>query len=208
MSFFSPQPRRKYPALSANLAERLAPIPASHDGNMMYRPCAVRLRDGSELHCVYVVSADLHMRHWAFLPNQTAVSIGSVSPRLLTFGRVRCVSRLVGLTTSTRQVSPAWATAAFAYISETGVAKLIWAATQSISSAYPNARHSLTSCVSSDILDKHPKVTSKSSLTIGASMSIRPETPNQALQRTPRSCHVGSLRSRRAISESSLSLSR
>ena len=31
--------------------------------------------------------------------------------------------------------------------------------------------------------------------------------PNQALQRTPRSCHVGSLRSRRAISESSLSLS-
>ena len=31
-------------------------------------------------------------------------------------------------------------------------------------------------------------------------------SPNQALQRTPRSCHVGSLRSRRAISESSLSL--
>ena len=32
--------------------------------------------------------------------------------------------------------------------------------------------------------------------------------PNQALQRTPRSCHVGSLRSRRAISEASLSLIR
>ena len=38
--------------------------------------------------------------------------------------------------------------------------------------------------------------------------SPKPPSPNQALQRTPRSCHVGSLRSRRAISESSLSLSR
>ena len=43
---------------------------------------------------------------------------------------------------------------------------------------------------------------------IKASLPYLTMLPNQALQRTPRSWHVGSLRSRPAISESSLSLSR
>jgi hypothetical protein len=52
------------PELRAQL-ERVAP---SHDGDLAYRPCRVRLRSGTWRDHVYVLDADAYLRVWGVWP--------------------------------------------------------------------------------------------------------------------------------------------
>jgi hypothetical protein len=50
------------------LYEQLLEIPASHAGDLDYRPCQVTLRDGSTVERVYVVEALPYFRTWGIAP--------------------------------------------------------------------------------------------------------------------------------------------
>lgn len=73
---------RRYPPLSSELCEQLRRVPASHDGSMEYRPCAITLRSGVELPCVYVVDSKRYIQAWGVWPEddraKRSVPIGSV----------------------------------------------------------------------------------------------------------------------------------
>jgi hypothetical protein len=66
---FSPGERR-YPPLPADLTRQIARIPSTFDGVVTYCPCAVSLRDGISVDCVYVVEANACIRMWGVWPDQ------------------------------------------------------------------------------------------------------------------------------------------
>ena len=72
----------KYPPISRELYDQLRQVPASYDGDLEYRPCAVALDDGRELSCVYIVDQKPYIRMWGVYPaddrGKLSVSISSV----------------------------------------------------------------------------------------------------------------------------------
>ena len=59
---------RNYARIPSDLHEQLHQVPASRDGDLEYRPCAVKLDDGSELSCVYVMEQNAYIRTWGVYP--------------------------------------------------------------------------------------------------------------------------------------------
>lgn len=57
-----------FPPIKSALYEQLRQVPASRDGGLEYRPCAVTLDDGRELPCVYVVDRKSYIRVWGVYP--------------------------------------------------------------------------------------------------------------------------------------------
>jgi hypothetical protein len=57
-----------YPPLTDQLRVQVGEVPASHDGGLAYRPCAVTLEDGSEDLAVYVVPYRPYIRVWGVRP--------------------------------------------------------------------------------------------------------------------------------------------
>ena len=57
-----------FPPIPRKLYDELRRVPASRDGEMEYRPCAVTLDDGRELSCVYVVDHKPYIRVWGVYP--------------------------------------------------------------------------------------------------------------------------------------------
>lgn len=60
----------KIEKLPDRLQEVLKTVPSSHDGDMTYWPCAVRLKDGRVLSCVYLASDRAYGRHWKLYPDR------------------------------------------------------------------------------------------------------------------------------------------
>ena len=58
-----------FPPISRGLYAELLRVPASRDGIMEYRPCAVTLDDGREFPCVYVVDQKPYIRAWGVYPD-------------------------------------------------------------------------------------------------------------------------------------------
>jgi hypothetical protein len=56
--------------LSDKLRQDLDSIPPSHAGDLNYWPCTARLKDGTELACVYVVADGPYIKHWGGYPEQ------------------------------------------------------------------------------------------------------------------------------------------
>ncbi len=59
-----------FPSISPKLHAKLMTIEPSFDGRMEYRPCAVALKDGTRLECVYVAGEDDYHRCWEIWPQQ------------------------------------------------------------------------------------------------------------------------------------------
>jgi hypothetical protein len=57
-----------YPSLSASLREELSKIEPSYVGKIKYCPCAVKLRDGSERDCVYLIEQYSYISVWGVYP--------------------------------------------------------------------------------------------------------------------------------------------
>jgi hypothetical protein len=57
-----------FPLLPAELAEQLALVPPSHQGDLAYRPCSVTLRDGTVRDRVYVQEVTSWLAGWGVLP--------------------------------------------------------------------------------------------------------------------------------------------
>jgi hypothetical protein len=66
---FSPG-QRNYPHLPPDLSQQISQIPATSDGGLTYRPCAVSLHNGAGVDCVYVVEANAYIRMWGVWPDQ------------------------------------------------------------------------------------------------------------------------------------------
>lgn len=62
--------RPDIPKLPDKLREDLNGITPSRDGDLTYWPCAARMKDGTVLVCVYVVSEEPYIRHWGIYPQQ------------------------------------------------------------------------------------------------------------------------------------------
>lgn len=60
------------PIIPSVLYEQLLEVPASHTGELDYRPCQVTLRDGSTVDRVYVVEALPYFRTWGVAPEDDA----------------------------------------------------------------------------------------------------------------------------------------
>lgn len=61
-----------YPPLSIALSRKLRRVPASHNGVMDYHPCAVVLRTGERLPCVYIVKESAYRQRWGPLPGESS----------------------------------------------------------------------------------------------------------------------------------------
>jgi len=66
---FSPG-QRNYPHLPPDLSQQISQIPATSDGGLTYRPCAVSLHNGAGVDCAYVVEANAYIRMWGVWPDQ------------------------------------------------------------------------------------------------------------------------------------------
>ena len=62
------------PKLSPTLAEQLARVPTSHDGDVAYAPCSVRLRTGEVLPRVCMVEESAFTRLWGIDPKRSFLS--------------------------------------------------------------------------------------------------------------------------------------
>jgi hypothetical protein len=62
--------KMSFPKLPDNLREDLRAIAPSGDGDLLYFPCAARMRDGTVLACVYVVPEGPYIKHWRVYPQQ------------------------------------------------------------------------------------------------------------------------------------------
>jgi hypothetical protein len=59
----------RYPKLPDHLKSQLDAIKPSVDGDLEYYPCLVRLKDGSEVDRVFLVSEAPYIQHWGMYPN-------------------------------------------------------------------------------------------------------------------------------------------
>jgi hypothetical protein len=66
-------------ALSATLAAQLALVPKSHQGQLEYAPCLVRLRSGEVLPRVNVVEAAAFLAWWGDDPKRTFLDVAEVA---------------------------------------------------------------------------------------------------------------------------------
>jgi hypothetical protein len=66
------------PPLSPVLAEQLTRVPASHDGDLAYAPCTVRLRSGEVLPRVCMVEESAFTRKWGIDPKRHFLSPNEV----------------------------------------------------------------------------------------------------------------------------------
>lgn len=57
-----------FPKLPDKLREDLSAITPSVDRDLTYWPCAARMKDGTVLVCVYVVSEVPYLKHWGVYP--------------------------------------------------------------------------------------------------------------------------------------------
>jgi hypothetical protein len=58
----------RYRPLPDNVRLALESIESSRDGDVLYYPCAVRLKNGETLQCVYVIPEVPYMRQWGIYP--------------------------------------------------------------------------------------------------------------------------------------------
>jgi hypothetical protein len=59
----------RYPKLPDHLKSQLDAIKPSVDGDLEYYPCLVRLKDGSEVDRVFLVSEAPYIQHWGMYPS-------------------------------------------------------------------------------------------------------------------------------------------
>lgn len=62
--------RRRAPVIEPALHAQLRAVPPARDGDVEYRPCAVRLRDGRRAERVYVIEEDTYIRQWGVYPDE------------------------------------------------------------------------------------------------------------------------------------------
>jgi hypothetical protein len=60
--------RKSYRVLPSNLRAAWAAIAPSIDGKLEYRPCAVRLKNGTNVPCVYIMDAQSYIDVWGVWP--------------------------------------------------------------------------------------------------------------------------------------------